>query len=86
MIFTYFENLLVFVDFFIDQWIFKHDFFNNAAKIDFKNNVIACMYTYKTQYANLVGFFAYNDIDVASLITNLVVNIIKNIVNDFMIV
>ena len=43
------------------------------------------MHAYEFQYINFVDFFfVHNDIDVAFLITDLIVDVIKNIADDSM--
>ena len=55
-------------------------------KNDFKNNVIAVMHVYESQYVNSINFSITNNIDVVFLTTDLIVEIIKNIVENFIIV
>ena len=40
------------------------------------------MHVYENQYVNFVDFFVYNDIDVVFFVIDLIVDIIKNIVDD----
>ena len=40
------------------------------------------MHVYEIQCINFVDFFVHNDIDVAFLIINLIVDVIKNIIDD----
>ena len=42
------------------------------------------MHVYEFQCINFVDFFAYNNIDVVFLVTDLIVDIIKNIVDNSM--
>ena len=79
LILTYLEKLLFSAGFFIDRWIVDKHPFDDAAEIGFKEDVIACIKAYATQYANLVGFAAQSDNDVVPLTTNLAVETIKNI-------
>ena len=39
------------------------------------------MHVYKSQYVNFIDFFVYNNIDVAFLNINFVVNIVEKIIN-----
>ena len=40
------------------------------------------MHVYEFQYVNFVDFFVHNNIDVVFLIIDLIVDVIKNIVDD----
>ena len=40
------------------------------------------MHVYEIQCVNFINFFVYNDIDVVFFVIDLIVNIIKNIVDD----
>ena len=40
------------------------------------------MYVYEIQCVNFVDFFVYNDIDVVFFVIDLIVDIIKNIIDD----
>ena len=84
-IYQYFVNLFQFVDQFINRWIIEYEFFNNAIKNDSKNDVIIVMHVYEFQCVNSIDFSIHNDIDVAFLIIDLIVDIVKNIVDESMI-
>ena len=65
LIFKYFVDLSKSIVFFIDRWIFEHDFINNEIEIEY--DVVTFMHVYEAQYVNFVDFFVHNDIDVAFL-------------------
>ena len=82
LIFKYFVDLSKSIVYFIDRWIFEYDFINNEIEIEY--NVVTFMYVYEIQCVNFVDFFVHNNIDVVFLIINLIVDVIKNIVDDSM--
>ena len=82
LIFKYLVDLSKSVAFFIDRWVFEHDFINNEIEVEY--DVVTLMHVYEVQCVNFVDFSAHNDIDVVFFVTGLVVDIIKNIVDDSM--
>ena len=80
LIFKYLADLSKSIVFFIDRWVFEHDFINNEIEIEY--DVVTFMYVYETQCVNFVDFSTHNDIDVVFFITDLTVDIIKNIADD----
>ena len=55
-------------------------------KNNFKNHVIAVMHVYESQYINSINFSITNNINVIFLTIDLTIEIIKNIVENFIIV
>ena len=72
LIYKYFENLDESnnVRFFIERWIFEHEFFDNENNIDFKFDLFDVIHVYEIQCVN---FLTNANKNVISLITNFAV-------------
>ena len=78
LIYKYLANLSEFARLFIDRWISKHEFFNNDEKNDFKNVLSNVIHSYEAQCTNSLETAIINDTDLASLVIDLVTNLIKS--------
>ena len=79
LIYKYLFDLSDFARSFIDRWVAKHESFKTITKFEIistvaKNELSEVIHDYETQCVNSIDIVAVNDIDLASLTTDLVVS------------